>query len=134
MILSLSRSSSLKITRDDWLRAEILYDSQAQHLPRLLECASITDDQKTLNESIVRFVSGGSYTRDEVERYLATRGLDFSRIKINIDGLIGCKTLGLVDGRLIVVNGVIVNDEGEAIEIRDGVNVKAEALPAQLTH
>ncbi len=136
MLCSLSKSSSKRITRDDWMRAEALYDAQAQHLPRLLEFSSVTDDQKTLTETIIRYVedADGKCSIAELKRHLLDKGLDPFRIEANFRAMIDYNMLLVGPGNLVSVPSDISVDGEANVVAADGDNVQVEPLPTEVTH
>lgn len=132
MIVSLSESEEKIVTAEHWDRAEILYDAQAKMLPRILENTNIAEDQKTLIESIHRYVSKGNKTQNQLEVYLHDSGVDPFRIKANVEWMLAKKQL-IVDGlSKRISNGVPVDEEANLIQALNGFNMETEVLPTEV--
>jgi hypothetical protein len=134
ILCSLSSGSSMKITKFDWERATHLYDAQAKHLPRILEFSSVTDDQRSMTDAIMRYVADNPGCQEhQVKSYMLDKGLDPFRIDSNVKFMIQVRKLIVApDGQMSCQ--VPVDDEDSLPVITDSSDVKAEALPTETAH
>lgn len=130
ILIALSETDNTIITGKHWERATSFFDAQAKHLPKILEFSSVTDDQKSMTDAIVRFVSSGTYTVKQTRRFMLDKGLDPFRINANIEFMLKNDSLiELPDGT--VRAEVRMNNQANLLKSMDVLDVEPETLQTE---